>query len=385
MALAEKDEFVSNVRGIKFDSAFNALKYFHVVNAGLPPCLGHDIFEGVVTYDVALILKNLIKEKRWLTYDILNHRLTTFHYLGTDARSKPCQVNVSGDKLGGQAVQNWSLIRLLPVIVHDKIKNPDDAVWQQFLVLHDIVEIICAPEINESEIAYLSILIDEYLEQRKSNFPNDSLKPKHHYLHHYPRLILEFGPLIRVWTMRFESKHSYFKQCIRSAQNFKNICQTMSEKHQLLQAYKQTSSFFQNAVEVKKSIPLMLETYNVAIQSAMKTCQLLENAEVSMEVTIKGTLYKKGKYVVLGKGEHGLLFGEIHFMIVTSSQVYFMVQEQQSEFSELLHVYILHESTLNSPYKCVEHNTLSDYYPLSAYRRGQSLMIALKHAVPVSL
>lgn len=34
--------------GVKFDSIFNELTYFHVCQPGLPPCLGHDLFEGVV-------------------------------------------------------------------------------------------------------------------------------------------------------------------------------------------------------------------------------------------------------------------------------------------------------------------------------------------------
>ena len=46
-------------RGIKVNSVFNALKSFHVCQPGLPPCLGHDIFEGVLSYDVALYLKYL--------------------------------------------------------------------------------------------------------------------------------------------------------------------------------------------------------------------------------------------------------------------------------------------------------------------------------------
>ena len=37
-----------NVHGIKFSSIFNKLKFFHVCKPGLPPCLGHDLFEGIV-------------------------------------------------------------------------------------------------------------------------------------------------------------------------------------------------------------------------------------------------------------------------------------------------------------------------------------------------
>lgn len=178
----------NNVIGIKFDSIFNALKYYHVCNAGLPPCLGHDISEGVGENDVAKISKNLVTEKRWLTYTELNQLITMFHYLGTDACSKPRQVIVNGDKLGGQDIQNWCLTRLLPLTIYDKIENADYPLWQLYLLLHDIVEIICAPEIQESDIAYLAILINEYLEGRQSLFPHENLKPKHHFTRHYPQL-----------------------------------------------------------------------------------------------------------------------------------------------------------------------------------------------------
>lgn len=89
-----------------------------------------------------------------------------------------------------------------------------------FLSLHEIIEIVTSPKIDASTIAYLAILIDNYLEDRQSNFPNEKMKPKHNYLKHYPRLILQFGPLIHLWILRFESKHGFFKRCIRSAKNF---------------------------------------------------------------------------------------------------------------------------------------------------------------------
>lgn len=65
-----------DVKGIKVNSVFNALKSFHVCQPGLPPCLGHDIFEGVLSYDVALYLKYFIKKKKWFTYTLLNWQIT---------------------------------------------------------------------------------------------------------------------------------------------------------------------------------------------------------------------------------------------------------------------------------------------------------------------
>lgn len=124
----------------------------------------------------------------------------------------------------GQAVQNWNFLRLLPVLIGDKVQNADDDVWQLTLLLRDIVDMVCAQKISLSQVAYLEIIIQEYLDSRKCLFPESTLKPKQHYMRHYPSLILKFGPLIKLWTMRFESKHSYFKRCARHLKNLKNIC-----------------------------------------------------------------------------------------------------------------------------------------------------------------
>ena len=37
---------------------FNSSEYFHVCQPGLPPCIGHDLFEGVVSAGIALKLIN---------------------------------------------------------------------------------------------------------------------------------------------------------------------------------------------------------------------------------------------------------------------------------------------------------------------------------------
>lgn len=43
-----------------------------------------------------------------------------------------------------------------------------------------------------------------------------------------PALFVKFAPLVRLWTLRFDSKHSYFKRCARHLKNVRNICQTLS-------------------------------------------------------------------------------------------------------------------------------------------------------------
>lgn len=86
------------VQGVKFDSPFNSLKYFHVCT-GLPPCLGHNLFEGVVSNDLALYISHLVKQEKHFTYAQLNRSITQFKYSGNNSLSKPCEVKECGKKL----------------------------------------------------------------------------------------------------------------------------------------------------------------------------------------------------------------------------------------------------------------------------------------------
>lgn len=58
--------------GVKFDSIFNELTHFHVCQPGLPPCLGHDLFEGIVSTDLSLYLNHLVLKEKYFTYVELN-------------------------------------------------------------------------------------------------------------------------------------------------------------------------------------------------------------------------------------------------------------------------------------------------------------------------
>lgn len=51
-----------------------------------------------------------------------------------------------------------------------------------------------------------------------------------------------FGPLVGLWTMRFEGKHSFFKNVAHHTKCLKNVALTLAKKHQLMIAYHLHSS-----------------------------------------------------------------------------------------------------------------------------------------------
>lgn len=211
--------------GVKKKSVLNELKYFHVCSPGLPPCLAHDLLEGVVASDTMVYLNYLVKQKI-ITYSEINKELEDLNFELKPRQSFP-PIKKS-DKLGGNASQNLYVLNCLPFALYSKVsskaKNLEfEKAWVLLLKIRTIVNMVLSFNLTVEHIAFLKTLIFEYISERSASFPNDKLKPKHHFLCHYPHLIKCFGPLRHLWTLRFESKHRYFKNIIKHSQNFINI------------------------------------------------------------------------------------------------------------------------------------------------------------------
>lgn len=372
----ESQPGVSMHQGIKSNSIFNKLSFFHVCQPGLPPCLAHDLFEGVVDYDLALCLQFLIKKKKWFSYKSLNDRLKTFP---CENASKLNAIPHQGTKLGGHAAQNRWLLRFLPVVMHDRIIDSDCPVWQMVLLLRELVELVCAPTLSKSQIAYMRVLIEEYIEKRQELFPHVTLRPKHHYLLHYADLTLQFGPLIHTWTMHFESKHSYFKCCIRSSKNFKNVTKSLADRHQLFQAYQCHGNLFSPQVQVQESTSFCPELYDDHIRAQIENFGLNPlNSVVTDKVKVCGTTYANGMLVLQTYAKKQLLLGQIVSIVVKSeTAVILFLREKSAKWVPELGVYEMDQSL--GDLVCTNINMLSDYFPLCFYHRGVRLLHPLKH------
>ncbi|KYN16073.1 hypothetical protein ALC57_11682 [Trachymyrmex cornetzi] len=90
----------------------------------------------------------------------------------------------------------WCLIRILPLLIRDKIPI-DNIYWQLYLLILHILDIVMAPRISISETILLQEMIHEHHKLFLFLFPERHLTPKQHFLVHYPRVIIELG--IFVW------------------------------------------------------------------------------------------------------------------------------------------------------------------------------------------
>lgn len=86
---------------------------------------------------------------------------------------------------------------------------PENKHWQLIILLTEIVQIVTAPAISKHWLSYLKYQISDFCEALQELSPINFIT-KVHYLIHYPRLIEEYGPLIRHWCMRYEAKHQKY-------------------------------------------------------------------------------------------------------------------------------------------------------------------------------
>lgn len=85
----------------------------------------------------------------------------------------------------------------------------------------------------------------------------------------------------------------YFKQCVRKLHNFKNLCFTLTERHQLLQAFLQPGDL-PPAIVAEKATEFVVSDYSDVIRESVSGYDFQpENTTVAHEATVKGTTYKK--------------------------------------------------------------------------------------------
>jgi len=302
---------------------------FHVAD-GLPPDIMHDLLEGVVPYETALVLKVFLS-KKYLTPDELNEILSTWNYGPLDKADKPVPIASGfGETIKQNAGRMWCLVRLLPLMIGLKIPT-GDVHWQFFLQLKDIVELAFAPRLAVGHTLLLQTKIQDHIQTFHELFPDRLIKPKQHFLLHYGHSILTYGPLRACWCMRFEAKHFYFSRMMRIVNNYKNSCRTLAERHQMNLAYLLECDNLFSEHEMSLSSAVIVDT-NYSSESVVG---LLISHKISVDqalhqltfVHVNGVTYRSSMYVVLTVADDSPVFGRIDAIYVQDMRCVLLVQQ----------------------------------------------------------
>lgn len=168
------------------------------------------------------------------------------------------------------------------------------------MLLKDILELSASFKLTEDSLDFLDAKISEHRGLLLTVFPHFTLRPKHHFVEHYPQLMRMYGPLRDMWTMRFEGKHKFFKQVIHNTKNFKNVPQTLAVRHQRMMAY-HVDSFFKPSIQMDKVSLSLVSSLPENIQNLLKQRYASQNTVLAASsVSVDGIKYSSDMIVSVG-------------------------------------------------------------------------------------
>ena len=277
------------------------LSFFHPIT-GFPPDILHDLFEGVVPVELALCLKGLMT-KTYFSLEDLNKAISSFPYQHSDKVDHPHPIPLTfatRGTIGGNGHENHALLRLLPVLIGSRVPE-GDRFWEVLMELKDIVKLTVSHSFTDDTIQYMACKIADHRQLLHEVFPNFQLRPKHHFIKHYPHLIKCFGPLVHLWTMGFEGKHKVFKKIVHTTQNFKNVYKTMAERHQKMMAFYMSSPrFLKPPIQISKVESVFVESLPADTHTLILSITDSKSVFATKRVTIDGTLFVVGMFVCTG-------------------------------------------------------------------------------------
>lgn len=239
-SLRTKEIYESNLQlnncsgnGIKEVCIWNDLDNFYVTD-NYSVDIMHDIFEGVCHFDLNVILNYFINEIKIFSLNTLNSIIRFFNYGPMDEKNRPPEIIQECLKKGHfkmSASEMAIFCRYLGLMIGSYVAN-NNVQWELYLLLCEIIDIITSKTIHARAHILLQSLIKKHHEIYINIFQK-KLKPKHHFMLHYSDIMQQVGALYNLPCMRFEAKHRQFKTAANATTSRKNICHTLSTKHQL--------------------------------------------------------------------------------------------------------------------------------------------------------
>ena len=271
----------------------------------------------------------------------------------------------------------WNFLTIGPLIIGDLFPQ-NDPIWKTFIDFVDIVKRLFAPRFTKEHLIDLKRSIVNFNKTYFLTFPIENLKPKCHFLEHYHLHIQKFGPLVK--TLRFESKHSYFKYAVANSRNNINICKSMATHHQMMMYlhYKEQEYFNEEATPVSIKEKLLQDIPEVE-RDKIK----IENPCVESVIEANGVIWRSQRYYtgvgVVINGDYSYTFAEIEKVYLICGVPYLYCEELKIlMFDTHIHAYKVKRT---SKFYLVKLRELYDYHPLGIYSLSNASFIPLRHHI----
>ncbi|KAJ8681983.1 hypothetical protein QAD02_017775 [Eretmocerus hayati] len=385
VAQNEMDE-VPPLDGITEVCVFNKVPEYHIGENHSVDVM-HDFGEGVCDYTVGNVLHGLIFDDGIIDVKTLNQRIKEFDF-GPHETNRPRKVRVipckdskrRGKKckirLKSSSAESLCLTRYLGLIIGDLIPE-DNKYWQIYLKLRQMIDIVTAPKVTPWDAEKLADLVSDHNFMYTKLF--GPLKPKMHFLTHYPRLLLLNGPLINCWGMPFERKNKELKEVAGAVKNNRNLPYTIAMNNQINMCYLKefsdgvTKDYLRGPLEDELVSDSSIQAYFP--ESAQKNCiRKMKHLQLLGKKYCEGTIFLAEIH-----GVDEPYFGKIVGIYDVSGEIYVVASILGADyFHKTLHAYIVPKTVLTT--KALHIDRLPRIDPMLCVDAGDHLRITSRYA-----
>lgn len=242
------------------------------------------------------------------TADRINAMCRDYTYSWFWRKYKPStikfQKNDKKHNINQDAMQSYCLMIHLPFILF-KLRDKLKTIWPEIGKLLQLLQILYSRRIRKSDVDRLAKLIKNHLTFLVEM--GENLLPKHHFVTHYPNLILKVGPLIHLWMMRFESKHKTFTDLTHLTNNHKNLPLTLVNRHQEQMCVNRNSAFNIKMQASKTTYNICMSSNFMEYESFLSTL-IVNNSLHGLKFFLYGSFeYRPGLLLVENDTVHEII------------------------------------------------------------------------------
>lgn len=317
--------------GIVENSVFNQIENFHVIDNMICDPM-HDLLEGVFQYNFTQILSYFINSKV-LDLDAINSRIKNFNFGETEKDYKPTKIkkdHLKNNHFSMSAREMWCFVHHFSMLFGDMVTDKEDEVWKFAMKNIELLDFIFQDYFNEVKVNHLIDLVQQINTMYTNIFKTD-LKPKHHFLIHYGRIVRSSGPVRYLNCLRYESKHQVIKSYCNNMTCRKNICQSIATKQLLSNAYR----FFTQDPSFKLTLFVKpkwaIDTDNIEnLYLNFLKLNGLSNPIFYKKLKLHETTYKPDYYLVLEKDSPNVY--KIIHIFIHNEKAFFICHKHNDVF-----------------------------------------------------
>ena len=193
----------------------------------------HNLLCGLIPVQFSLLLEHAIDQG--LKLDDINREFRDFRYHYLDSKNKPEKFTLKQIKsrsIKQTAAACLQLVYIAPLILARHADLLGDH-YKNFLQLVCLTTYCCAPVSSIDVASEVEVLAETYCKDFISLYPQETFRPKHHYMLHAGRTLINFSAPRNTWAMRMEGKNQMLKAIYARWYCMKNLAFSIASRHQM--------------------------------------------------------------------------------------------------------------------------------------------------------